>query len=155
MTNEYPASITCSVTLWAPNDYPTSAALTAPFDVQAVFGTKARVPVKITVDGHTFRSSLTPMGGQHMMVFNKEMRAATGYQAGDTIRITFERDTEPRIVKVPDDVLAALQSEPVAYERFNKLSYSHQKEYMDWINDTRKSEPRQNRIQKLLTVLKT
>jgi hypothetical protein len=50
------------------------AALSAPFDVEETFGTRARVPVKGTINGFPFRSSLMPMGGCHRMVVNKAMR---------------------------------------------------------------------------------
>jgi Domain of unknown function (DUF1905) len=50
------------------------AALSAPFDVEKTFGTKARVPVRGTINGFPFRSSLMPMGGCHRMVVNKQMR---------------------------------------------------------------------------------
>jgi hypothetical protein len=146
--------IEVEVTLWAPNDYPTSAALTCPFDVQEVFGTKARVPIILTVDGHKFRSSLAPMGGQHMMVFNLEMRQKTGYKAGDTIRIILERDTEPRTIEIPDDVVSVIKSDKAALGTFGKYSYSHKKEVMDWINDAKKPETRTKRIHKLLQDLK-
>jgi hypothetical protein len=142
-----------SITLWAPNDYPTSAALTFPFSTLEVFGTKARVPVRFWVDGHEFRSSLAPMGGEHMMVFNLEMRQKTGYKAGDTIHIIMERDTEPRVVNVPDDVINVLKTSDTAYNKFMKYSYSHKKEVMDWINEAKRPETRQRRIQKLLESL--
>jgi hypothetical protein len=141
------------VTLWAPDDYPNSAAFTFPYDAQEVFGTKSRVPVKFSVDGHVFRSTLAPMGGQHMMVFNLEMRQKTGYKAGDTIHITMERDTEPRVVEIPDDVAKAMKSNQQAYDVFMKYSYSHQKEDVAWINDAKRPETRQKRILKLLETL--
>jgi len=141
------------VKLDAPEDYPNSAAITCPFDVQEVFGTKARVPVKFTVAGFTFRSSLAPMGGCHMMVFNKEMRDKTGFKAGGTIHVILERDSELRIVDIPEDVVAALKSNDAAYQVFMKYSYSHKKEVIDWINDTKKPETRQRRIIKLLETL--
>ncbi len=138
------------VELVSPDDYPNSTAITCPFNVLEVFGSKARIPVKITVDGHSFRSSLAPMGGCHMMVFNKEMREKTGYKGGDTIRIFMERDTEPRTVDIPDDVLVTLKQNETAYRVFLNYSYSRQKEVIEWINDAKKPETRQKRISKLM-----
>lgn len=145
--------ISFDVTLVAPEDYPNSAAITCPFDVQEVFGTKARVPVRFTVDGHIFRSSLAPMGGCHMMVFNKEMREKTGYKGGDTIHIVMERDTEPRTIDFPDDVLTVIQTHHQAWETLQNYSYTHKKEVMDWINSTRNPDTRARRIHKLLDKL--
>jgi hypothetical protein len=141
------------VTLWAPEENPNSAALTFPFSAVGVFGTRARVPVKFSVDGHVFRSTLAPMGGCHMMVFNMQMRAETGYKAGDTIHIVMERDTEPRTIELPEDVENLLKADDSAYAVYQKYSYSHKKEIRDWINDAKKPETRARRIQLLLEKL--
>ena len=68
-----------------------SAILKPPFDVPTVFGTRARVPVKGTINGFPFRSSLMNMGDGHMMVVNRKMREGAGCQAGDT-RAPHRRD---------------------------------------------------------------
>ncbi len=142
------------VTLWTPEDYPNSAVITFPYDVMELFGTRARIPVRFSVDGHVFRSSLAPMGScGHIIPFNKEMREQTGYKAGDTIHVVLERDTEPRIAAVPEDVMAALKAVPAADKAFQKYSYSHKKEVMAWINDARKPETRQKRISRLVQTL--
>lgn len=146
-------SISLDIDLLATDEYPTSAYMVFDFDVKAVFGTKARVPVKLCVDGHTFRTSLAPMGGTHMAVFNKQMRDATGYNAGDRIHIRLELDTEERRVDVAEDVSDALKYAGV-WDTFVKYSYSHQKETMDWINDAKKPETRSRRIMKLCESLK-
>ena len=59
------------------------AGLSAPFDVEKTFGTRARVPVRGTINRYPFRSSLMPMGGCHRMVVNREMREGAGVKAGD------------------------------------------------------------------------
>jgi len=141
------------VKLFAPEDYPNSAAIVFPYKAVDIFGTKGRIPVKFTVGEHTFRSSLAPMGGCHMMVFNLEMRTKTGFKAGDTIHISMEKDTEPRTVDIPEDVTNDISTDENAFHTFMKYSYSHKKEVMDWINDAKKPETRQKRIQKLLDTL--
>src|SRR5437899_3037768 len=77
------------------------AALSAPFDVEKIFGTRARVPVRGTINGFPFRSSLMPMGGCHRLVVNKAIRDGTGVKAGDTVSVVMERDEEERVVEVP------------------------------------------------------
>ncbi len=144
----FPQRIELDIELGYSAEYPNSAFISCSFDVYPIFGSKARIPVKLTVDGHVFRSSLAPMGGTHMMVFNKQMRDATGYKAGDRIHIILERDSEPRIVEIPDDVRTALLANRT-WEKFQKYTYSHQKETMDWINDTKNPETRSRRIAKL------
>ena len=66
--------------------------LNAPFDVEKLFGTRARVPVRGTINGFPFRTSLMPMGGCHGMAVNKTMRDGAGVAAGDTVSIVMERD---------------------------------------------------------------
>jgi hypothetical protein len=146
-------TIEFDVTLWTSEDYPNSAALTFPYNAVEVFGTKGRVPVKLTIGEHTFRSSLAPMEGKHMMVFNLEMRQKTGYKAGDTIHVILEKDIEPREITFPEDVTEVIQTNPAAYKKLLSYSYSHKKEVMDWINDAKKPETRQKRIKKLLETL--
>src|SRR5438034_11096592 len=75
--------------------------LDAPFDVQEIFGTQARVPVRGTINGFPFRTSLMPMGGCHGMAVNKTMRQGGKCQAGDTVKVQMQRDTEPRTVEAP------------------------------------------------------
>jgi len=77
------------------------AAITPPVDVPEVFGTRARVPVRGTMNGIPFRSSLMPMGGCHMMPVNKALRESAGVKAGDIVDVVMERDDEERTVEVP------------------------------------------------------
>jgi len=101
-----------------------------------------------SVDGHRYRSTIAVYGGVHLMVFNATMRKETGYQAGDTIQITLERDTEIRKITLPEDIRSWLENAGVA-EVYDNYSYSHQKEVLDWINDTKNPETRKRRIAKL------
>jgi hypothetical protein len=73
-----------------------------PFNVKEVFGTRARIPVRGTINGFAYRSSIFPMGkgGCHMMLVNREIRDGTGVAVGDTVDVVMERDTAPRTVTV-------------------------------------------------------
>lgn len=84
------------------------AALSAPFSVEKVFGTKARVPVRGTINGFPFRSSLSPMAGCHRMVVNRTIREGAGVKAGDTVSVVLERDEVPRVVEVPPALKKAM-----------------------------------------------
>jgi hypothetical protein len=135
------------------DEYPNSAYMVFDIDVKEVFGSKGRIPVKLHVNGHVFRTSLAPMGGTHMAVFNRTMRETTGYAAGDRIHITLELDTEERKADITSDVSDALNLAGL-WDRFGTYSYSHQKEVMDWINAAKRPETRQRRITKLCDVLR-
>jgi len=146
---EAPNRVELDILLQANDEYPKSAFIVCEFDVYAVFGTRARVPVIVKVGEHQFRSSLAPMSGSHMMVFNREMREATGFKAGDRVHMVLERDVQDRQVDVPEDVKAAIEGEGM-WEAFASQSYSHKKEQMLWINEAKRPETRQRRIEKLL-----
>jgi hypothetical protein len=77
------------------------AALKPPFDVVEVFQRKGRVPVKGTIDGFPFRSSLMNMGDGHIMVVNAQLRAGAKCKAGDTVTVLMELDDDKRTVEVP------------------------------------------------------
>ena len=119
-----------------------------PFNVQEVYGTKAHVKVRGTIDGHPYRGLIANMGEGHCMVVRKEIREAIGKTVGDTVKIVMEIDTEPRIVTVPEDFQSALEDNPEAQENFDRFSYTHKKEYVEWIEGAKKAETRANRIQK-------
>lgn len=48
---------------------------------------------------------------------------------------------------VPDYFIAVLNRNPKARETFEKFSYSHKKEYVEWITEAKREETRQKRIQ--------
>jgi bifunctional DNA-binding transcriptional regulator/antitoxin component of YhaV-PrlF toxin-antitoxin module len=124
-----------------------------PFNVHEVFGTKAQVKVRGTIDGRTYRSSIMPMGGKHMMVVNKEIREAINKKAGDKVKVVMEIDASPRIVAVPTDLKKALGRNLKAKKFFDESSYTNQKEYVQWIKDAKKQETREHRIKEAVEQL--
>lgn len=124
-----------------------------PFDVQEAFGSRARVAVSGSVNGIAIRSSLMPQGdGTHILVVNKSVRARAKAEAGDTVRVALERDTAPRTVGVPPDLASALLDGRVA-PAFDAMSYSHQKEYVDWIESAKRADTRVRRIELAVTMI--
>jgi Bacteriocin-protection, YdeI or OmpD-Associated/Domain of unknown function (DUF1905) len=129
------------------------AAFHPPFDIVEIFSTRARVPVRGTINGYPFRSSLCNMGSGHMLGLNREMRAGARCRAGDLVRVVMERDTTPRVVEVPADLRKILAGEK-ATAAWEKLSYTHQKEWVKAIEEAKQEETRQRRIGKMLEALK-
>ncbi len=129
------------------------AGIKVPFDVQKAFGSKGRIKVKGTIDGYPYRGSIHPYGGVHYLGVRKEIRDAIVKKPGDYVSIVMEVDTEPRIVEVPGDLRRALDINEAAREEFERCSYSHKKEYVDWIVESKKPETRGRRINKLLEML--
>jgi hypothetical protein len=124
-----------------------------PFDVPATFGTRARVPVRGTIDGFPYRSSIVPMGGRFILVVNKELRAGANAKSGDTVSVTLERDDEPRIITPPADLARALRANPAAQAAWDKLSYTHQKEHARAVEEAKRPETRVRRIEKAIAQL--
>ncbi|PPD57956.1 YdeI/OmpD-associated family protein [Dehalogenimonas etheniformans] len=139
----------------SPPDAPRAAYICVPFDVEEVFGTRARVAVKGTFDGRPYRGTIQPMTGGHVIGIDAEMRKSLGKNAGDSIHVMMEKDTEERTVVIPADLSTALDKNPVSRDRFDKLSYSHRKEYVEYITEAKKPETRSRRIQKTIGELAT
>jgi hypothetical protein len=137
------------VELLPPPGAESSAFYWVPFRVEEVFGSKAMVKVRGTVDGVPFRNVIMPNGkGQHYTVVNREIREAIGKKAGDRVRVEMEVDTEERVVEVPEDFQQALSANEQAATHFARFSYSQRKEYVRWIEVAKKPETRERRIQK-------
>jgi Domain of unknown function (DUF1905)/Bacteriocin-protection, YdeI or OmpD-Associated len=131
------------------------AALRAPFDVVEVFGTRARVPVRGTINGFPFRSSLMPMGGCHRMVVNETIRDGAGVKAGDTVTVVLERDVAERVVEVPALLKKELAKSKAAQANWETLSFTHQKEIARSITEAKLEETRTRRLAKAIDILKT
>jgi bifunctional DNA-binding transcriptional regulator/antitoxin component of YhaV-PrlF toxin-antitoxin module len=128
-----------------------ATSITIPFDVEKVFGAK-RVPVKVSIGGAKYRSTVVRMGGKYMMVIPKVFRDAAGIKAGDEITVMIERDTEKRTVEIPKDLADKLKENNLT-DVFSKLSYTHQKEYVNAVNEAKKPETRNRRIEKTIEQL--
>ena len=131
------------------------AALIPPFDVPEVFGTRARVPVRGTINGFPFRSSLMPMGGCHRMVVNRTVREGAVVKAGDKVRVHMERDDEARVVEIPPPLRTALSKNKQAQSNWEKLPFTHKKEIAVWITEAKREETRKQRVTKAAQILKT
>src|SRR5512146_1972913 len=125
-----------------------------PFDVEEKLGSK-RPKIKALIEGVPYRGLLVRMGGpNHMLIILKGIREQIGKTFGDEVTITVEPDTQPRVIEVPAELKKAFRTEKDAKANFEKLSYTHQKEYVTWINDAKKEETRQSRIVKAIEMLK-
>jgi hypothetical protein len=123
----------------------TSARFAVPLDLERVYG-RARPPLRVTIRGHTWRTTPGVYGGVAYVGLNKEVRAVVGVDAGDRLRVAIELDPEPRTVTVPDDLQAALADDRDARVAFEKLSYTHRREYVAWIDEAKRSETRARRV---------
>ncbi len=122
-----------------------------PFDSTREFGTKSRVPVKGTIDGHPFKSTLLPNAeGKHFLVVKREIRDAIGKTPTETVTVTMTRDSSPRSLAIPGDMMKALDGDPKAKAVFTDMAHSHRKAYIEWVEEAKRKETRERRIEKAL-----
>jgi len=128
--------------------------LSIPMDISETFGSKGQVKVKGTINGYPFPSTALPMGdGTHYLVVGRSIRDQIQAAQGDTVKVMLELDSEERKVVIPDDLVQAFVNQPLAKDVFEKLSNSHKKEYVNWIQGTRQEETRRRRIEKAVELL--
>lgn len=136
-----------------------TAFISIPFNVEEAYGTRGQVKVKVLFDKHPYRGVIANMGtGCHILGVRKDIREAIGKQVGDSVLVELERDTEERIVDVPDDLKTLLAKNKAAQNFFDSLSFTNKKEYAQWISSAKKEETRTKRLsltlEKLLAGLK-
>ncbi|MEI8203396.1 MAG: YdeI/OmpD-associated family protein [Bacteroidota bacterium] len=125
-----------------------------PYDVFEIFGKKNQVKIKAWIDGEYYRGSLANMGmGCHVLPILKSIRSKIKKNEGDSVHLIIEQDFEERKLVVPDDFLAELSKKPELLSFFESLSYSHRKEYVNWIIEAKRMETRLKRIEKSIEML--
>lgn len=125
-----------------------------PFDVEQEYG-KKRVKILAKIETELYRGSLVRMGSpDHILLIRKDIRAKIDKTVGDIVKIEVEEDTTPRVVKVPNDLQELLNQNPEEKTFFKSLSYTHQKEYVQWIESAKRAETRTRRLGKALELMK-
>jgi bifunctional DNA-binding transcriptional regulator/antitoxin component of YhaV-PrlF toxin-antitoxin module len=130
------------------------AGIVFPYDVEREFGTRARVPVKSILDGVPYSGSLVKCGAtEHMLGVLKAIREKIGKGPGDIIEVVVWKDEDERTVEVPAEFKQLMKNEGLL-KTFEKLSYTHRKEYCRWITEAKKEETRSNRMAKAVDMLR-
>lgn len=143
---------TFTTTVWKDKEM-NATALQVPADAVAALGKGKRHPVKVSLNGYTYRTTIAVMGGVCMLPLSAENRGAAGVKAGDKVEITLELDTEPRTVVVPEDLAAALSKKRGAKAKFDALSYSVRKEHVRQVESAKAQETRDRRIARIVAKL--
>jgi len=125
-----------------------------PYSVEEEFGVKGQVKIKCTIDGEPYKGSLANMGGVcHILIVLKAIREKIGKQVGDSVKVVLEQDSEDRVVIVPAELQTLLNQNLKASKFFEKLSYTHRKEYVRWIEEAKRPETRAIRLEKTIQML--
>ena len=127
-----------------------TASFTLPFDTREVWG-KAKAPVKVTINGYSWRSTVGNRGGIQYIVVNAAARFHAGVKAGDAVTIILEPDTKKRDIKIPIELRSALGAKLT--EKLNCLSFSHKKEFVVWYSEAKKEDTRARRVEKMKAML--
>ena len=131
----------------------TATGIPVPADVVDALDGGGRPKVVVTIGDYTYRTSIAPWQGAHMLSLSAENRKGAGLAAGDPVTVSIALDSAPRTVDVPDDFAAVLKSNKAARTFFDSLSYSNQRWFVDGINSAKKAETRQTRITKYVDML--
>jgi hypothetical protein len=124
----------------------TATGIEVPSSVVDALAAGRRPPVRVTLHEHTYRTTVARMGGRFLVPVSAEVRKAAGVTAGDELDVGIELDDAPRTVDVPADLAAALAEAPGATQAWEKLAYTHQKEWARSVEDAKKPETRTRRI---------
>lgn len=115
-------------------------------DQVSLLGGGKRADVVVRIGDREARLRLAVMGGQNVIGLSKANRALLGVDIGQRVDADVARDDVPRTVVVPDDLRAALASEPTLRTRFDRLPYTHQREFVEWVEEAKRPQTRQRRI---------
>jgi hypothetical protein len=128
--------------------------LPVPFDPRPVFG-KVRVPVKVTLGGHTYRSTIASMGDGPCLPLRRSNREAAGLEGGETVRVTLELDTAERTVDAPPDLRRALRAAAGAWPRWQALSYTRRREDVEAVEGAKRPETRARRVARIVAATRS
>lgn len=131
----------------------TATGIKIPVEIIEKLGAGKKPPVKVTINGFTYRSTVAVMGGDYMVGVNAENRAGASVKGGDKIDVTIELDTEPREIELPIEFKRALDKNTRAKKAFESLSYSRKKVHVLPIANAKTDETRQRNINKALRIL--
>ena len=123
-----------------------------PFDPRAVFG-KVRAPVKVTLNGYTYRSTIFVMHGIHCIPLRKSHRDAAGLDGNETLTVKIAHDTAERSVEIPAELARAFRKNRAAAARWHALSFTHRREFAEAISSAKKPETRARRVANTLRAL--
>jgi hypothetical protein len=146
------ASLHLTVTLVARG--PAAAVVLDDDQVAAVGDGARRFPVRVTINGYTWRTTVMRMRGEFLLGLSREVRERAGVEVGDRVEVDVELDLAPREVEMPAALTDALATSPPARSAFDALAYTHRKEYARWISEAKREDTRERRVERALAMLR-
>jgi len=145
-------SITLTATL-VPRG-PAAAVVLDDQQVEAIGEGAKRFPVAATINGHSWRTTVTRMRGEFLLGLSRAVREQAGVEAGDTVEVQLALDAAVREVQIPPALAEALAADPTAGAAFERLAYSHRKEFARSVAEAKRDETRQKRVIRALEILR-
>ncbi|MDR6459932.1 hypothetical protein J2786_003055 [Chryseobacterium vietnamense] len=126
-----------------------------PFSTEELFHKKGLVKIKAVFDDKVeYRGSLAKMNSDcHILGLTQQIRKQLGKTFGDEVSVSLTEDKEERVVAIADDITNVFNENPEAKALFDKMSYTHRKEYIRWIEEAKKPETRENRKIKMIQMI--
>jgi hypothetical protein len=132
----------------------TATGIRVPPEVVAALGSSKKPAVRVTIAGHTYRSTIATRSGVFLLGVSAETRTAAGVAAGDELDVDLELDTEPRVVTVPPALADALAGDAQARRFFDTLTHSQKQWYVLPIEQAKAAETRERRVAKAIAMLR-
>ncbi len=132
----------------------TATGIEVPREVVEGLGAGKKPPVRVTIRGHTIRTTVASRGDRYLVGVSAENRAAAGVAAGDELDVDIELDAEPREIEVPPALAAELAGDAKAREFFDALTHSQKRWYVEPIDQAKKDQTRERRIAKAMAMLR-
>jgi len=134
------------------NEKGTMTFVRVPKSVMDAFAPRKRVPVKGTLNGTPFTTTITDMGDGAMIGIRRSLREAAKIAQGDTVNVVLQHDTSTREVTVPKDLIEAMSQ--AEHARFENFSFTHKREFIEAIESAKRPKTRSRRIEKTLEMIR-
>jgi bacteriocin resistance YdeI/OmpD-like protein/uncharacterized protein DUF1905 len=125
-----------------------------PPEVMTALGQRKRAPVNVTINAYSYRTTIATYRGKAYLGVRREVREAAGVAAGEQLTVGLEYDAELRTVDLPGSLRATLGADPRAAAAFEKLSYTRQKEVVQWLNGAKREETQRRRMERVIAMLR-
>jgi hypothetical protein len=125
-----------------------------PAEALAALGERKRLPVKVTINGYSYRTTVAVYGGRYYLGVRREVREAAGVSEGAQLTVGLEYDGQLRTVDLPEVLRAALEADATTAAAFEKLSYTRKREFIQWVTGAKRAETQRRRMEQVLAMLR-
>ena len=141
------ARIEFEATLWAGIEGKGWTFVTLPAAASEKLGSRGRIAIRGTINGHDFQTSAFPDGkGSHQFMVNAAMRKGGAVEQGGTARFSIEPESDEVATEVPVDLKKAIGKSKVARALFESITPKARADWVKWVESAKKAETRERRV---------